>query len=70
MGLRRRAADFVRQIFSSGPRDDDPRDDPDAGGLGVREPRRPRRPTQSGGVALEIPPGETRDVRAISEERD
>jgi hypothetical protein len=38
--------------------------------VGVREPRRPLRPTTSGGVALEIPPEEKTDVRAIGEERD
>jgi hypothetical protein len=38
--------------------------------VGVREPRRPLRPTTSGSVALEIPPEEKTDVRAIGEERD
>jgi hypothetical protein len=65
-----RVARFVRQIFSGGPSREDPREDPDEGGLGVREPRRPRRPTLGGAVALEVPPEEKRDVRAIGEDRD
>jgi hypothetical protein len=65
--LFRRAARFVRQLFSSGP--PEPEID-DEGGLGVREPRRPVRPSSSGAVALELPPEEKRDVRAIGEDRD
>ena len=65
-----RVARFVRQVFSSGPSRDDPGAEPDEGGVGMREPRRPLRPTQSGAVALEIPPEEKRDVRAIGEDRD
>jgi hypothetical protein len=58
----------VRALFSSRTSGDDP---PDAeGGLGVREPRRPLAPTLSGAVTLEPPPTETRDVRAIGEDRD
>jgi hypothetical protein len=33
--------------------------------VGTREPRRPLRPTLSGAVALEPPPDDRRDVRAI-----
>jgi hypothetical protein len=40
------------------------------GGLGVREPRRPLRPTRSGAVALEVPPDERRDVWAVADDRD
>jgi hypothetical protein len=63
-----RIARRVRQLFSSGP----PPADVDEleGGVGVREPRRPHRPSQSGAVALGPPPTEKRDVRAIGEERD
>jgi len=64
----RRFVGFVRSLFSSGPSGDEP--DEIEGGLGVREPRRPHAPTMSGGVALEEPPQEPTDVRAIGEERD
>ena len=60
---------FVRQLFTSGP-PPDPDDDELEGGVGVREPRRPVRPSSSGAVALEPPPTERRDVRAIGEDRD
>jgi hypothetical protein len=69
MSWPRRFTRFVRSLFSSGPPPDDPHD-VEEGGLGVREPRRPRRPTLGGAVALELPPEETKDVRAIGEERD
>jgi hypothetical protein len=63
----RRFARFVRSLFSSPPPDlDDPRGF--SGGVGVREPRRPIRPTSSGAVALEPPPTEARDVRAVGED--
>jgi hypothetical protein len=39
------------------------------GGLGVREPRRPLHPSLAGGVALDLPPAEGRDVWAVGEER-
>ena len=65
----RRIARRVRQLFTSGPPPADP-DDEVEGGVGVREPRRPHRPSQSGAVALEPPPTEQRDVRAIGEDRD
>jgi hypothetical protein len=67
--LRERIARFVRALFSSGP----PRDEWDdlrGGGLGVREPRRPLRPSMSGAVALEAPPAERTDVRAIGGDLD
>jgi hypothetical protein len=64
-----RAARFVRQLFSNGP-EDDPRLDPPVGGVGVREPRRPLRPSSSGAVALEPPPSDTRDVWAVGTEDD
>jgi hypothetical protein len=62
----RRFRRFLRSLFSSTPPDaDDPRGF--TGGVGVREPRRPIRPMSSGAVALEAPPGETRDVWAVGE---
>ena len=66
-----RIARRVRQLFSSGPPSPGHEDDDELeGGVGVREPRRPLRPAPSGAVALEIPPDEQRDVRAIGEDRD
>lgn len=70
--LRRQAARavaFVRELFSTTP-PPDPADDPPGyvGGLGVREPRRPLRPSSSGAVALEIPPEDVRDVWVVGEE--
>jgi hypothetical protein len=63
----RRFARFVRSLFSSPPPDsDDPRWY--TGGVSVREPRRPVRPSSSGAVALEPPPAETRDVWAVGED--
>jgi hypothetical protein len=64
-----RVARFVRSVFSSPPPDaDDPRGL--TGGVGMREPRRPIRPTSSGAVALEAPPEERRDVRAVGDDSD
>jgi hypothetical protein len=69
--VRERLARFVRALFSSDrPSQENEWPDQPPGGIGVREPRRPLRPTTSGGVALEIPPEEKTDVRAIGEERD
>jgi hypothetical protein len=65
--LFRRVARFVRAFFSSGPLSDVWEDGLD-GGVGTREPRRPIRPSLSGAVALEAPPAERRDVRAIGED--
>jgi hypothetical protein len=64
-----RAIQVVRELFSSGP-PADPTDDPRdvEGGVGVREPRRPLRPSSSGAVALEAPPEEIRDVWAVGDE--
>ena len=63
----RRFARFLRSLFSSTPPDaDDPRGL--TGGVGVREPRRPLRPSSSGAVALEAPPDETRDVWAVGDD--
>jgi hypothetical protein len=64
---RDRIARFFRALFSSGPgwAADDPRWDEPAGGVGVREPRRPRFPSRSGTVALEPPPDDRRDVWAV-----
>jgi hypothetical protein len=61
---------WARQLFSSAPPDPvhGPRDEPE-GGLGVREPRRPVHPRLSGGVALDLPSAETRDLWAVGEER-
>ena len=64
-----RIARRVRQLFSSVPPPSD-LDDELEGGVGVREPRRPHRPSQSGAVALEPPPTAQRDIRAIGEDRD
>ena len=65
----RRFARFVRSLFSSPPPDsNDPRGF--SGGVGVREPRRPLQPTSSGAVALEVPPAERTDVRAVADEPD
>jgi hypothetical protein len=67
--MLRRAARFLRSLFSSTPPDaDDQRGF--SGGIGVREPRRPLRPLSSGAVALEAPREETRDVWAIGEDDD
>ena len=63
-----RIARRIRKLFSSRPPADP--DDELEGGVGVREPRRPVRPSSSGAVALEPPPTEPRDVRAIGEDRD
>ncbi len=59
----------MRALFSSGPARDVWEDGLD-GGVDVREPRRPLRPTLSGAVALEAPPSERRDVRAVGEDPD
>jgi hypothetical protein len=67
LSIRERFVRFVRELFSSGPRSDEPFGEA-AGGLGVREPRRPLRPSQSGAVVLEAPPDDRRDVRAVGEE--
>ena len=69
-GLFRRVARFARSLFSSGPRDDWAGEGEGPGGLGVREPRRPLRPSSSGAVALEAPPDEMRDVWAVGEDDD
>lgn len=69
--MRTRVTKFLRELFSSTP-PSHPYDEPgvDDGGVGVREPRRPHRPRLGGAVALEVPPEEKRDVRAIGEDRD
>jgi hypothetical protein len=67
-GVFSRVRRFVRRLFSSGPPPESA-DDELEGGVGVREPRRPLRPSSSGAVALEAPP-EQKDVRAIGEDRD
>jgi hypothetical protein len=76
-GQRRRAvartAAFLRDLFTPTPPPEPGEDEPPyAGGLGVREPRRPVMPSSSGSVALEPSPAETRDVWAVGEddERD
>jgi hypothetical protein len=56
----------MRALFSSGP--DEPWLEPPEGGLGVREPRRPLRPTLSGTAVLEAPPDERRDVWAVGDD--
>jgi hypothetical protein len=69
VAIRERIGRFVRQLFGGGSNlpPDDPRWEDPEGGVGVREPRRPRPPMRSGGVALEPPPDEQRDVRAVGE---
>jgi hypothetical protein len=69
LSLPRRIGRFLRSIFASGP-SGDAADDPRgfSGGVGVREPRRPIRPTSSGAVALEPPPTDRRDVWAVGED--
>jgi hypothetical protein len=65
-----RVAQRIRELFSTAP-PAEPDEDISGeleGGLGVREPRRPLNPTLSGAVALELPPGETRDVWAVGED--
>jgi hypothetical protein len=66
-----RAAQRIRALFSTAAPAEPDEDIGDEleGGLGVREPRRPLRPTLSGAVALEPPPGEARDVWAVGEDR-
>jgi hypothetical protein len=60
----------ARELFSSGPATAPDIGPPEEleGGLGVREPRRPVHPGLAGGVALEPPPTEARDVWAVGEE--
>ncbi|MGH3135766.1 MAG: hypothetical protein ACRDPV_04660 [Gaiellaceae bacterium] len=67
--IRERIVGFVRALFSS-KRSFEPWDDGSTGGLGVREPRRPLRPTLSGAVALDLPLDETRDLWTVGEDRD
>jgi hypothetical protein len=64
--VRGRIAAFFRQLFG-GPSwpPDDPRWDFPEGGVGTREPRRPRLPSLSGAVALEPPPDDRRDIWAV-----
>jgi hypothetical protein len=67
--VRERILGLARELFG-GTRDwpaDDPRWDHPAGGVGVREALRPRLPTLSGAVALDEPPPEMRDTRAVAE---
>ena len=66
-GVLRRAVRWIRALFSSDPAEDEWGEE-GAGGLGVREPRRPLHPTRSGAVALEPPPTEARDVWAFGED--
>jgi len=68
LSVRERIAQFVRALFSSGPPERNDEWDLPAGGVGVREPRRPRYPSSSGAVALELPPEETRDVWAVGDD--
>jgi hypothetical protein len=68
LNVRQRIARFVRALFSSGPPESNDQWDLPPGGVGVREPRRPRYPSSSGAVALELPPEETRDVWAVGDD--
>jgi hypothetical protein len=67
--LRARIVAATRELFRGAPDwpADDPRWDRPEGGVGVREPSHPPRPTLSGAVALEEPPPEQRDVRAVAD---
>jgi hypothetical protein len=67
--LRDRIVDFTRELFGTTPDwpADDPRWDRPSGGVGVREPLHPRRPALSGAVALDEPPPEPREVRAVAD---
>jgi hypothetical protein len=68
LGIRRRIRQFVRALFggsgSAGKWTDA------EGGVGVREPRRPRPPSFSGAVALEAPTHEPSEIWAVGEDRD
>ena len=66
MTLRKRIRRFFRALFSSGPQE--PWLDTPVGGVGVREPRRPVRPSLSGTAVLEAPPVEMRDVWAVGDD--
>jgi hypothetical protein len=59
--LRRRIARFVRALFGGGWSHDEWGDA--EGGVGVREPRRPRTPSLTGAVALDLPAAEHDDSR-------
>jgi hypothetical protein len=62
----RRIARFVRALFGGG--SSFPGVDDADGGVGVRESRRPLMPTLTGAVALDVPPAERSDVRAVGDE--
>jgi hypothetical protein len=68
-GVFRRVSRFIRSLFSSDPGREEGGAE-DAGGLGVREPRRPLHPTRSGAVALEPPRTQAQDVWAVGEGDD
>jgi hypothetical protein len=67
--LRERVVELAKQLFGGRPgwSLDDPRWEGPIGGVGVREPLHPRPPTLSGAVALDPPPLERRDVRAVAD---
>jgi hypothetical protein len=54
LGIRRRISRFVRALFG-GSASGGGWDDETAGGVGVREPRRPLQPSLTGAAALDAP---------------
>jgi hypothetical protein len=65
--LRERFARLAKQLFGGTPDFPPGEWGRPAGGVGVREPLHPRRPTLSGAVSLDEPPPELRDVRAVAD---
>jgi hypothetical protein len=54
LGIRQRVSRFVRALFG-GSAFSERWDDETEGGIGVREPRRPRQPSLTGAAALDLP---------------
>ena len=68
LGIRKRISRFVRALFGGSESSGEWTDA--EGGVGVREPRRPRTPSFSGAVALEAPTHEPSEIWAVGEDRD
>ena len=67
---RTRVLDAVLELFSGNSPTSPDIGPPDLeGGPGVREPRRPLHPSLAGGVPLDLPPADTRDIWAVGDER-